>query len=101
MLAEPVIRRCAMSDVDKLYQLINESARAYAGRIPQECYTQPYMTTHELGLEFARVAFFGCWLAGKLVGVMGLESVADNTSLIRHAYVLPQYQRQGTGGGIA
>ena len=42
-----------------------------------------------------RMTFFG-WETkeGELVGVMGFEPTKDVT-LIRHAYVLPQWQRQG------
>jgi len=40
------------------------------------------------------VTFFGWEINGELVGVMGLESIKD-TTLIRHAYVLPRWQRQG------
>jgi GNAT superfamily N-acetyltransferase len=48
----------------------------------------------ELEAELKRVTFFGLEADGELVGVMGLEPVKD-TTLIRHAYVLTEWQRQG------
>jgi GNAT superfamily N-acetyltransferase len=52
------------------------------------------MPMSELEAEMKRVTFFGWERDGELVGVMGLEPIKD-TTLIRHAYVLPQWQRQG------
>jgi GNAT superfamily N-acetyltransferase len=43
-----------------------------------------------------RMTFFGWQEKGELVGVMGFQPVKDVT-LIRHAYVLPDYQRKGIG----
>ena len=40
------------------------------------------------------MTFFGWEANGELVGVMGIEPIKDVT-LIRHAYVLPRWQRQG------
>jgi len=40
------------------------------------------------------MTFFGWEVNGELVGVMGFEPIQDVT-LIRHAYVLPRWQRQG------
>jgi len=53
----------------------------------------------ELKREMKRMTFFGCELNGKLVGVTGFEPVKDVT-LIRHAYVLPQWQKQGIGSKL-
>ncbi|GAI57065.1 unnamed protein product, partial [marine sediment metagenome] len=44
-------------------------------------------------------AFIGWEVNGELVGVMGFESV-KNVTLIRHAYVLPQWQKQGIGSKL-
>lgn len=41
-----------------------------------------------------RMTFFGWEVNQELVGVMGFEPIKDVT-LIRHAYVLPSWQRQG------
>ena len=53
----------------------------------------------ELETEMGRVTFFGWEEDGELVSVMGLEPVND-VSLIRHAYVLPQWQGQGIGSQL-
>jgi GNAT superfamily N-acetyltransferase len=89
-----MLRKCYPEDTGKIYQIINEAARAYEGAIPDDCYRQPYMPADELQREMARVTFYGWEADGELVGVMGLEAIKD-TTLIRHAYVLPQWQKQG------
>jgi N-acetylglutamate synthase-like GNAT family acetyltransferase len=47
----------------------------------------------------AKMTFFGWEEEGKLVGVMAFQPVKDVT-LIRHAYVLPNYQRKGVGSRL-
>jgi len=71
---------------------------AYEGAIPSDCYHQPYMPLDELEREMKRITFFG-WEVDELVGVMGFEEVKD-VSLIRHAYILPQWQKQGIGSKL-
>jgi len=88
-----------MEDIDRIYFVINQAAKAYHGVIPTDCYHQPYMSLEELEREMKRITFFGWKVSGDLVGVMGFESVKDVT-LIRHAYVLPQWQKQGIGSKL-
>ncbi|MFC1952698.1 GNAT family N-acetyltransferase [Chloroflexota bacterium] len=90
-----MIRQCQPGDIERIYLIINEAAKAYEGVIPVDCYHQPYMPMNELNLEMKRVTFTG-WEEDKLVGVMGFEQVKD-VSLIRHAYVLPLCQQLGVG----
>lgn len=45
------------------------------------------------------VQFFGRFYGETLLGVMGLQHVKD-TTLIRHAYVRPDHQRQGVSGAL-
>jgi GNAT superfamily N-acetyltransferase len=94
-----MIRQCRSQDTERIYFIINEAARAYEGAIPADCYPQPYMPMSELEAELKRVTFFGWEADGELVGIMGLEPIKD-TTLIRHAYVLPQWQRQGISTGL-
>jgi GNAT superfamily N-acetyltransferase len=94
-----MIRVCNSGDKDALYDIINEAARAYEGVIPADCYHRPYMPLEELENEMQRMTFFGWEDDGTLVGVMGSEPVAD-ISLIRHAYVLPEWQGRGIGGRL-
>jgi GNAT superfamily N-acetyltransferase len=89
-----MIRQCQPQDTERIYFIVNEAAQAYKGAIPDDCYPQPYMPMRELEEELKRMTFFGWEVNGELVGVMGLEPVKD-TTLIRHAYVLTQWQRQG------
>ena len=94
-----MIRKCQPGDMDRIYFIINEAAKAYEGAIPADCYHQPYMPMDELEQERRRMTFFGWEVNGELVGVMGFQPVKDVT-LIRHAYVLPQWQRQGIGSKL-
>ncbi len=89
-----MIRQCHPQDINRIYFIINEAAKAYEGVIPADCYHQPYMALEELEQEMKRMTFFGWEVNGELVGVMGIEPIKDVT-LIRHTYVLPEWQRQG------
>ena len=89
-----MIRQCHSGDTGRIFLIINEAARAYQGVIPDDCYHQPYMPLEELRQEMRRINFIGWEVAGELIGIMGLEKIKDVT-LIRHAYVLPESQRQG------
>ena len=94
-----MIRPCDHPDLDGIYTIINEAARAYDGAIPSDCYHQPYMPMPELRREAARMTFYGFEDDGRLTGVIGYEPVKDVT-LVRHCYVLPGRQRQGVGGAL-
>ena len=89
-----MIRECQPGEIKRIYYIINEAAKAYEGVIPADRYHQPYMPMDELEQEMKQMTFFGEEVNGELVGVMGVQPVKDVT-LIRHAYVLPQWQRQG------
>jgi len=94
-----MIRKCQPSDTERMHFIINEAAKAYNGAIPADCYHQPYMPMDELNQEMGRMTFFGWEVNGELVAVMGFEPVKDVT-LIRHAYVLPEWQKQGIGNKL-
>ena len=94
-----MIRKLSVKDTDVAYQVINEAAGVYQGVIPDDCWHEPYMPMEELHREMESMTFFGWEDEGKLVGVMGFQPVKDVT-LIRHAYVLPAYQRRGIGTGL-
>lgn len=94
-----MIRQCQPGDFNRIYLIINEAARAYQGAIPADCYPQPYMPREELEQEMERMSFFGWEENGELVGVMGFQPIKDVT-LIRHAYVLPQWQKRGIGSKL-
>jgi N-acetylglutamate synthase-like GNAT family acetyltransferase len=95
-----MIRRCDEGDLEKILKIINESAKAYKGVIPEDCLREPYMSLEELKYEIAGgVVFWGCEEGGELVGVMGIQKVRDVT-LIRHAYVHPAMRNRGIGGKL-
>jgi len=95
-----MIRKCESRDKEGIYSIINDAARAYEGVIPEDRWKVPYMSREELNQEIENEVRFWCYKKdGELLGVMGLQSVADVT-LIRHAYVLTSYQRRGIGGKL-
>ena len=94
-----MIHECQPDETQRIHFIINEAARAYEGVIPADCYHQPYMPMDELERDMKRMTFFGWEASGELVGVMGFEPVKDIT-LIRHAYILSQWQRQGIGSKL-
>lgn len=93
------IRTCTGSDFYIMYRVINEAARAYDGVIPADRYHPPYMPESELKQEMDRMTFYGWGEGDELVGVMGLEPV-KGVSLIRHAYVLPEFQKRRIGSRL-
>ncbi len=94
-----MIRPCTDADFDTMYRIINEAAKAYDGVIPADRYHVPYMQAEELRCEMKRMVFSGWEETEGLVGVMGLEPV-KGVSLIRHAYVLPEFQKHGIGSKL-
>ncbi|MFC2024145.1 hypothetical protein ACFLTJ_01000 [Chloroflexota bacterium] len=48
-----MIRICKPNDAGRIYFIINQAAKAYAGIIPPDCYHQPYMPQDELKREMA------------------------------------------------
>ena len=84
-------------DFSKILNVINDAASKYKGIIPNDCWTEPYMSKKELLNEFSNdVRLFGFSKNNDLVGVMGIQELKDVT-LIRHAYTLTYYQRTGVG----
>lgn len=95
-----MIRRCDDADVSAIFTIINDAAQAYRGAIPPDRWKEPYMPEQELRHEIAAgVAFWGYEDDGKLVGVMGIQDVADVT-LIRHAYVRTSHRNRGIGAAL-
>jgi len=91
-----MIRELSSKDTLAIYEVINVAARAYKGVIPSDRYHEPYMPKEELHREMASMTFLGWDTGEKIVGVMGFQPVKDVT-LVRHTYVLPDYQRKGIG----
>ena len=92
-----MIRKCDESEYEVINAIINDSAQAYKGVIPTDCWKEPYMSRDELKHEIEEgVLFWGCEDDGELVGVMGIQQIEDVT-LIRHAYVRTARRNQGIG----
>lgn len=92
-----MIRELSSSHFQSILEIINKAALVYRGVIPDDRYKTPYMSDEELEFEIEDgVRFFGWIEQSKVVGVMGIQFVADVT-LIRHAYVFPKYQKKGIG----
>ena len=94
-----MIKRLSDKDTTTIYNIINVAASVYNGVIPDNCYHEPYMPEKELQHEMASMTFFGWEEADKLVGVIGLQPI-EGVTLIRHAYVLPDYQSKGIGSKL-
>ncbi len=94
------IRLCRSGEYGTMLAIINAAAEAYRGVIPSDCWHEPYMLLKELETEVAAgVTFFGYEANGQLIGVMGIQHVAD-VDLIRHAYVLPGNQHRRIGSAL-
>ena len=95
-----MIRRCDERDFNQIFEIVNDGARAYKGIIPEDRWTDPYMSEHQLRHEIDEgVVFWGYEEGEMLEGVMGLQQVQDVT-LIRHAYVRTNCQRRGIGAHL-
>src|SRR2546421_684682 len=92
-----MIRQCQQAEFEAILEIINDGALAYKGVIADDRWKQPYMSTSELRHEIeSGVAFWGFEQVAELIGVMGIQQVQDVT-LIRHAYVRTNRQKQGIG----
>ena len=94
------IRVCGTADTDAMLAIVNAAAEAYRGVIPPDRWHEPYMPANELVSEIADgVTFSGYEADGRLVGVMGVQR-RRNVDLVRHAYVLPEWQGHGIGARL-
>lgn len=86
------VRRLEGNDGAAAVAVINAAAAWYAEFLPE--LEEPEMTVDSWTAEAARMTWFGAFDEADLIGVMGLEYAGDAV-LFRHAYVLPDRQRQG------
>lgn len=95
-----MIRPVREDEMEAVLEVINDGARAYQGVIPPDCWHEPYMPREELRQQIdAGVKFWGFVVKYQLMGVMGRQELEEVT-LIRHAYVRTQAQRQGIGAQL-
>ena len=91
------IRQSVEGDFESIWSVINDGAQVYRGAIPQDRLRDPYMTKDELRHEIADGVRFWVYEDEQgIAAVMGLQDVQDVT-LIRHAYVRTERQREGIG----
>ncbi|MBN1357193.1 GNAT family N-acetyltransferase [Candidatus Bathyarchaeota archaeon] len=95
-----MISKLKPTEDQAIIDVVNEAAEAYKGVIPQDQWREPYMSTEELNEEIrSGIDFYGWTENNILTAVMGIQRVNDVT-LIRHAYVLTNRQRNGIGGKL-
>ena len=71
-----MIRRCDDRDLDSIWTIINDGAQAYRGVIPEDRWTEPYMSREKLKKEIDDgVVFWGCEEGGELAGVISRSQV--------------------------
>ena len=88
------------TDTSKILHIINDASLKYKGVIPDDCWSEPYMSEQELISEFNDgVRIYGYHHNSILIGVIGIQEVKD-VILIRHAYTLSLYQGKGIGGAL-
>ncbi|HEY3706294.1 MAG TPA: GNAT family N-acetyltransferase [Terracidiphilus sp.] len=91
------IRPCTEGEFESIWSVVNDGAVAYRGSIPPDRLHDPYMTREELQSEISDgVRFWAYEDARGVAAVMGLQDVQDVT-LVRHAYVRSERQREGIG----
>lgn len=95
-----MIRKSTPSDLDQIFEVINDAASAYQGVIPADRWREPYMSMDELASEIRSGVEFSCFADGDaIVGVMGIQDKGD-VNLIRHAYVRTSARRKGIGARL-
>jgi GNAT superfamily N-acetyltransferase len=92
-----MIHKLANADFQTILDIINDASLAYRGKIPSDCWKEPYMSSQELKEEIdCGVEFYGYTQNDRVVAVMGYQSIKDVT-LIRHAYTYTSHQKRGIG----
>ncbi len=94
--AAPMIRALTSTDRSDALRVINIAARWYREFLDDEEIHDPEMTAADWDRESQRMTWYGAFEAQSLTGVTALEYIKD-VALLRHAYILPEWQRQGTG----
>ena len=84
-------------DIEEIYEIINDAAMAYKGKIPDDRWHEPYMTKKELREQLEDGVIFFCYIENKkILGVMGIQH-KNEVDLIRHAYVRTDQRKKGIG----
>jgi GNAT superfamily N-acetyltransferase len=89
-----IVRAIGESAGSAATAVINTAAEWYREFLPPSELHEPEMTPAGWAEEAQRMTWYGAFDGSDLVGVIGLEYAGD-AALLRHAYVLPDHQRQG------
>lgn len=95
----PDIRRLTARDRTDALRVINTAAAWYHEFLGREGIHSPEMDEVAWDAEARRMTWWGGFVDRRLVGVMGCEPARDAV-LMRHAYVLPDFQRNGLGTAL-
>lgn len=93
------IRELASGDCTRAVDVINTAARWYREFLPPEELHDPEMDEAAWESERSRMTWWGAFVGPTLVGVMGSEVIGE-VALLRHAYILPRFQRQGAASAL-
>jgi len=99
MQSQLLIRALGSAERSAALEVINQAAQWYSEFLEPEHMHSPEMTPAQWDAEAQRMTWYGAFVAGRLVGAMGLEPKGE-AALVRHGYVLPDYQRRGVGGAL-
>lgn len=95
-----IVKSNIATDLETIYEIINDAAIAYKGIIPADRWKEPYMPKDELEGQISEgVEFYNFTEGQKILGVMGIQFKEDVT-LIRHAYVRTNARQKGIGGKL-
>lgn len=97
-----MIRKAGINDFSLILKIINDSSMAYRGKIPADCWREPYMSHEELAIQLEEGVEFSCFVNQqdtKVEGVMGIQD-RDKVNLIRHAYVSTTRRNSGVGSKL-
>lgn len=95
-----MIRKSRLDDINTIYEIINDSAIAYKGIIPDDRWHDPYMSIEELSGQIKDGVIFWCYEEEEnILGVMGIQD-KEEVDLIRHAYVRTNARKKGIGSKL-
>ena len=92
-----MIRKSKDSEIETIYEIINDAAMAYENVIPADRWKHPYIDMSELKEQIEAGVIFYCYEQNnEVIGVIGIQDKGD-VKLIRHAYVKTKERKTGIG----
>lgn len=92
-----MIRKSKDSEIETIYEIINDAAMAYENVIPADRWKHPYIDMSELKEQIEDGVIFYCYEQNnEVIGVIGIQDKGD-VKLIRHAYVKTKERKTGIG----